>query len=173
MTDHPRIWLEPHIGRSEDRLWCEDKAWEDGTEYVRADLAEPYFSKELHEEGVKALACVTKERDDAKAEIARLTSERSEWIQERDKGRAEIARLTKDKAEPEPERREKSIGQMQVEELLANRPKVGPDWTDEQVKAALKSWFPSYVEDRDFDLFGEDMRAALEAALRPDTGEQP
>lgn len=40
--DHPRIWLEPKADSygSEGRLWCQDDVWDDGVEYVRADIAE-------------------------------------------------------------------------------------------------------------------------------------
>jgi hypothetical protein len=34
--DHDRIWLEPE--GAPDRCWCQDDVWEDGVEYIRADL---------------------------------------------------------------------------------------------------------------------------------------
>lgn len=52
MTDHERIWLEPAPGADEDygRQWCQHEVWEDGVEYVRADLAEiTTLRKELAE----------------------------------------------------------------------------------------------------------------------------
>jgi hypothetical protein len=43
---------------------------------------EPFFSKEMHDNHIKALAQVTKERDDALAEIARLREALSEYVYE-------------------------------------------------------------------------------------------
>ncbi len=37
---HERIWLEARPTGTGDRQWCQDKVWDDGIEYVRADLIE-------------------------------------------------------------------------------------------------------------------------------------
>ena len=41
MKEHERIWLQPAVDADpyEGRQWCQDKIWDDGIEYVRADLA--------------------------------------------------------------------------------------------------------------------------------------
>ncbi len=36
---YERIWLEARPTGTGDRQWCQDKVWDDGIEYVRADLA--------------------------------------------------------------------------------------------------------------------------------------
>lgn len=42
MSEHERIFLEPAPGADEEygRQWCQHGVWDDGVEYVRADVAE-------------------------------------------------------------------------------------------------------------------------------------
>jgi hypothetical protein len=54
VSEHERIFLEPAPGADEEygRQWCQHGVWEDGVEYVRADIAEDEItnlSKELAE----------------------------------------------------------------------------------------------------------------------------
>jgi hypothetical protein len=57
MSDHERIWLEPDRGDfgEEGRMWCQDEVWEDGVEYVRADLASMTPSNAKDDAGVTEL----------------------------------------------------------------------------------------------------------------------
>ena len=65
-----------------------------------SDEPEPYFSKDLHDHGVLALARVTWERDDAQIALkaSKLVAEVAEegmvrWKREAEAAKAEIARL--------------------------------------------------------------------------------
>jgi chromosome segregation ATPase len=202
VTDHSRIWLEPHIGRSEDRLWCQDKAWEDGTEYVRADLAEPYFSKELHEEGCKALARVTKERDDLieaqrvseadmkvsndehaalLADWTEAKAELEEWRRDYDRGTKMSDLSAEVRSEinhwrGRAEQAEAEIARLQRENSDLNYNIVGMRSSNTNLVAEigrLRKVFGEYVRVTTPLLSDSKALAAAVNALKPDTGETP